>query len=412
MGKKLNVVSLFTGAGGLDIGLEAAGFNIALASDIMPEAADTLRLNRPDLKVFGPGKNPTGSGDIAELTAEYIYKTTGLKPGEIDIMAGGPPCQSFSVAAAQRFLKTSDNFKRKGFNSDKGQLVFEYLRLIVETLPKVFIIENVPGFATIDNGKTIENLKEVLGEYNYTVNGPFLVKTEEYGVPQSRRRVILIGSTLDVDFKFPQATHAATPTLLEPKEFVSVAQALASLPKSTPNYEVRAHKEESIKRYRALAPGKRDKLGRVDRLDPNLPSKTIIAGGNNGGGRSHLHPLEARTLSVRESARIQTFPDDYVFVGKNGRQFTQVGNAVPVLLGEIIGRAIGEQYFGINYKDKPLKHAVPEIPKAKAYEQLLATAQEKYPNQLYLDLYEPSSAISETVSKQNNLSFNLNPQAI
>lgn len=358
-----NVFSLFTGAGGLDLGFEAAGFDVVAVSDIMQESCDTLRLNRPGLTVLGP---PTHTGDIADITADFIKKETGLKPGDIDVMIGGPPCQSFSMAAAQRFLKTDDNWKRKGFDSERGMLVFQYLRLIQEVKPKVFVIENVPGFATIDGGKTIENIKTVLSKIGYTITGPHLVKTEEYGVPQARRRVIVVGYLGDVPFKFPEPTHADKPNLITEKQFVTTAQALVSLDKNSKNLEVRAHKEDSLSRYKALSKGKRDKLGRVDRLDPDKPSKTIIAGGTKGGGRSHLHPFEARTMSVRESAKLQTFPDDFVFVGKTARQFTQVGNAVPPLLAEAIARAVGEQYFSKSYKGKPLQFAIPEIDQEEA----------------------------------------------
>lgn len=111
------------------------------------------------------------------------------------------------------------------------------------------------------------------------------------------------------------------------------------------NHETREHKAESILRYMLLDYGQRDQLGRVNRLDPGLPSNTVIAGGTNGGGRSHLHPEIPRTLSVRECARLQTFPDAFVFSGPAARQFTQVGNAVPPLLAAQIAASIGKSFF-------------------------------------------------------------------
>lgn len=376
------VFSLFTGAGGLDLGFEAAGFDVVAVSDIMHESCETLRTNRPNLKVFGP---PTHSGDIADINSDFIKKETGLKPGEIDVMIGGPPCQTFSMAAAQRFLKSDAKFKRKGFNSERGYLVFEYLRLIQEVKPKVFVIENVPGFATIDNGETIKNIKRVLTKVGYTVTGPHLVHTEEYGVPQARRRVIVVGYLGDKSFVFPEPTHSHRSNLLTQKQFVTTAQALVSIDTHSKNLETRDHKVESVKRYKTLAFGKREKLGRVDRLDPDKPSKTVIAGGSSGGGRSHLHPFEARTLSVRESAKLQTFPDDFVFVGKTGRQFTQVGNAVPPLLAEIIARAIGEQYFDMQYPSAKLQFSIPEIEPLYATATLRASSHKKHKDLLYND---------------------------
>ncbi len=402
------VFSLFTGAGGLDLGFEAAGFDVVAVSDIMQESCDTLRVSRPNLKVLGP---PTHSGDIADINADFIKKETGLKPGEIDVMIGGPPCQTFSMAAAQRFLKTDVKFKRKGFDSERGYLVFEYLRLIQETKPKVFVIENVPGFATIDGGETIKNIKKVLTKIGYSVTGPHLVHTEEYGVPQARRRVIVVGYLGNKPFKFPEPTHGDKPNLLTQKQFVTAAQALVSIDSNSRNLETRDHKIESVKRYKTLAFGKREKLGRVDRIDPNKPSKTIIAGGSKGGGRSHLHPFEARTMSVRESAKLQTFPDDFMFVGKTGRQFTQVGNAVPPLLAEIIARALGEQYFGMKYKNDNLKFAIPDIDPELATKILRDKSHKNHKDLLYDDEVIQQKVVLEDDSKDNLFSLGSLPEA-
>ncbi|MGQ0542492.1 MAG: DNA cytosine methyltransferase, partial [Blastocatellia bacterium] len=126
---------------------------------------------------------------------------------------------------------------------------------------------------------------------------------------------------------------------------IGAGSVLKSLAENLANTETREHKAESILRYMELAYGQRDQLGRVDRLDPASPAKTVIAGGTKGGGRSHLHPEVPRTLSVRESARLQSFPDDYEFVGTSGRQFTQVGNAVPPVLAAQIGQSILRSFF-------------------------------------------------------------------
>ena len=127
------------------------------------------------------------------------------------------------------------------------------------------------------------------------------------------------------------------------------------MPQNLPNHETRNHVESSIIRYRKLKFGERDQRGRVDRLDPRKPSKTVIAGGTGGGGRSHLHPFIARTLTVRECARLQTFDDEYIFKGSMSRQFTQVGNAVPPLLAEHIARHIKWQEFS-QPANQPIHH--------------------------------------------------------
>jgi DNA (cytosine-5)-methyltransferase 1 len=364
----LNLISLFSGAGGLDLGFQAAGFRTRLAVDIMPEAVETLIWNDSNRPVFGP---PFGTGDVGELNAEKVFELTGLRPGEIDMMVGGPPCQPFSVAAAQRFLRSDENFKRVGFESaDKGKLIFRYAELIIELRPKAFLIENVPGILSIDGGTGISVVYDTLSKAGYTMSDPFVLNAMNYGVPQSRKRAFVIGTLSGKVIARPDATHWEEGTLTEAPQ-VTVCQALLGVDRIELNNTPREHRAESIARYREIAPGKREALGRVDRLDPNLPSKTVIAGGTKGGGRSHLHPFLARTLSVRECARLQTFPDTYEFLGKNGRQFTLVGNAVPPLLAEVLARQIGQTEFGLTY-EFPLVHRVQGPDAHESYTQLLA----------------------------------------
>lgn len=343
---KPKVVSLFSGSGGLDLGFEAAGFEIVLSSDLMPEACETLRQNRPSHLVVGP---PNHSGDVTELKSADILKMTGLRKGQIDVIVGGPPCQPFSTAAAQRFLKGDKKFKRVGFQSkDKGQLVFRHVQLILELRPKCFLIENVPGILTIDQGSGMSKVYEILEEAGYTISTPKVIDAADYGVPQFRKRAFVIGTITKNKFIFPEPTHGKSESLFQ-QEHVGCATVLEEIPSSLLNNITREHSEASLKRYRTLLFGQREMLGRVDRLDPIRPSKTVIAGGTNGGGRSHLHPYQARTLTVRECARLQTYPDDYIFHGSIARQFTLVGNSVPPLIAEILARCIGKQYFGKNY---------------------------------------------------------------
>ena len=377
--KPLNLISFFSGAGGLDLGFEAAGFKVRLAVDNMPEACLTLRENDPKRPVFGP---PNDSGDINQLTPDLIYELSKLKPGQIDMIVGGPPCQPFSVAAAQRFLKDDSRFKRVGFSSkDKGQLIFSYVNLICQLKPKAFLIENVPGILSIDGGSGIGVVYETLEAAGYTVSPHFVLNTKNYGVPQSRSRAFVIGTLNGSIVSAPEPTHSDVDTLFQ-QSFVTVSQALYGLNSETPNMQLRGHKSESITRYKKLNIGEREKLGRVDRLDPLKPSKTVIAGGSSGGGRSHLHPYLARTMSVREAARLQTFPDDYIFHGKNGRQFTLVGNAVPPLMAEVLARKILVDCL----KKKPsevLEYSYKGPPAAIANKKLQADALKKFPKLIY-----------------------------
>ena len=378
--KRPKVVSLFSGSGGLDLGFEAAGFEIILSSDFMPEACETLRQNRPKNLVIGP---PFHSGDVNELQGAEILKLTGLKKGQIDVMIGGPPCQPFSTAAAQRFLKGDKKFKRVGFDSeDKGQLIFRYVELIIELKPKCFLIENVPGILTIDQGSGMSKVYEILEEAGYTISKPQVIDAADYGAPQFRKRAFVIGTTVKKKFIFPESTHAKFASLFH-NEHIGAAAALVDIPAGIANNITRDHAESSLKRYRTLLFGQREKLGRVDRLDPLKPSKTVIAGGTSGGGRSHLHPFQARTLTVRECARLQTYPDDYIFYGSIARQFTLVGNSVPPLIAEILARGIGEQYFKMSYRS-PLNFFVKQetVSSAKA---LSKQSKKTYPKWKYIN---------------------------
>ena len=194
----------------------------------------------------------------------------------------------------------------------------------------------------MDKGEQVRNAILKLESLGYTMPAPQVFDLADFGVPQHRNRFILVGSRTGQIFKFParQRNHVPCLRVFEKKI------------ESAPNHETREHKAESLIRYARLEYGKRDKLGRVDRLNPAKPSKTVIAGGMKGGGRSHLHPFIPRTLSVRESARLQTFPDWYIFTGAVARQFTQVGNAVPPLFAYKLAVEIQKQFFGT--EEQPL----------------------------------------------------------
>lgn len=328
------VVSFFSGCGGLDLGFEAAGYRHIAAIETQELFCNTLRLNRPGWLVIGP---PTSPGDIRNR--EMIYSQlidAGVKQGFEGVFYGGPPCQPFSIAANQRFAKWGDNFKRVGFaHGDYGNLLFDFVWQITTFTPRAFLIENVPGLATIDGGEQLTLARTILADAGYFVASPTLLNASDFGVPQNRHRVLVYG------VRNRERLEISTPKL----PHVPSGKAFDKPVSGVPNHVTRRHEAESILRYMELGLGQRDHLGRVDRLDPYYPSKTVIAGGTKGGGRSHLHPVIPRTLSVRESARLQTFPDDYVFCGPSARQFTQVGNAVPPLMGLKIARSIFETVF-------------------------------------------------------------------
>jgi DNA (cytosine-5)-methyltransferase 1 len=328
------IVSFFSGAGGLDLGFEAAGFSHVALVEKNELFCETLRHNRPKIKVIGP---PETSGDVS-ATEEMIGQLEGsIGLGKFEgIFVGGPPCQPFSIAANQRFNKSGKNFKRIGFShKTNGNLLFEFIDLIKHFQPSAFLIENVPGLLDIDGGEQLQTAYRELEAKGYILNAPLVLIAAEHKVPQNRTRLFIVGNRLGKKFIPP------TPT----GDQLCCAPIFKISLKNVQNHETRAHSAESIARYMKLDYGNRDQLGRVDRLDPRVPSKTVIAGGTAGGGRSHLHPYIPRTLSVRESARLQTFPDDYVFLGPSARQFTQVGNAVPPVLGAQLADAIWTSFF-------------------------------------------------------------------
>lgn len=334
---KLKHLSLFAGCGGIDLGFKWANIETVAAVEIKQFACDTLRKNHPGIKIFGP---PEFDGDVRNFNLKVLKEMIG--DTEIDIISGGPPCQPFSVAAAQRYYKDDKRYKRKGnLDEEKGNLLPEFIRIVNEIRPKVFVIENVTALISWNEGKFLsESLKALDDDYVYST--PCAIHSHEFGVPQYRERMIIVGTR--VAGKRPYFNN----NTVQLDKIFTVSDALSDFPENPLNHQLRAHTPKTVERYKKLKFGERDHKGRVDRLDPNLPSKTVIAGGENGGGRSHLHPYLPRTTSPRECARFQTFPDDFEFAGTMSRQFTQVGNAVPPLLAYFIASYIKSYIFDMD----------------------------------------------------------------
>jgi DNA (cytosine-5)-methyltransferase 1 len=329
------MVSFFSGCGGLDLGFEAAGFKHVALVEHNRLFCETLRYNRPNWRVIGP---PTEFGDVSkrEELLNVLLTNYGIKVPFDGILAGGPPCQPFSIASNQRFNKNGKNFKRIGFEHDtNGNLLFDMLWFISKLKPVAFFMENVEGLYDLDDGQQLQKALRNLSSLGYNVAEPFILDAAHFRVPQHRRRLFICGSRLGKDFVQPKPSY----------DLIPCGAAFRRSLQGVPNHEPREHKPESLLRYMALDYGERDHLGRVDRLDPCLPSKTVIAGGTKGGGRSHLHPHVPRTMTARECARLQTFPDDFVFLGPAARQFTQVGNAVPPVLAAQLANSIYRSFF-------------------------------------------------------------------
>ncbi|MEY2195334.1 DNA cytosine methyltransferase [Neobacillus sp. BF23-41] len=297
----MKIVSLFSGAGGMDLGFIRAGHEIIWANDIYEKAIETYKLNIGD---------HINCSDIKDIHSDHIP--------ECDMIIGGFPCQGFSVANINR--STED---------ERNKLYLEMLRIIKGKKPKYFVAENVKGILSLGKGKVKEMILsdfESAG-YNVTCN---LVNAANYGVPQQRERVFFIGVRKDLNesINFPSPTHAEPPShlLFGLNEWVTIGEALKDIPEPEDAPEIPNHEYTKYKlRFNGYM-GHRE-------IDPNRPSPTITARGDNKGGVVIIHhPNNHRRLSVREAAIIQSFPMDFVFVGSKTDGYRQIGNAVPPLL--------------------------------------------------------------------------------
>ena len=317
--KRLSAIALFSGGGGLDLGFAAAGFDIRVSTDIDLASCTTLEKNMGGRKRFF-SSHPVVNDDIANLSANRLLREGGLSKGEVDIVIGGPPCQSFSISG-----------QRKGLDDPRGELVLQFLRIIKGLRPRAFIFENVHGLASLHDGEVLKKLKKRLsvgGEYKVNEQ---IYELAEYGIPQWRKRVFIVGSRIRDALPRMRETHGEEEGL---KPFRTVGEALYGMPSpgnGLANHRARAHGKRVARRYQGMPFGKRDKYTRINRLDPERPSYTIVVGSDKGGGTEHIHPYEPRAVTPRESARLQTFPDWWEFDGNVRHMIRQIGNAVPPL---------------------------------------------------------------------------------
>lgn len=321
------MISLFTGAGGLDIGFREVGYTELLASDIMPEAKETFSFNNPGI--------PFLLKDICQVTSLEIRQITGNE--RIDVIIGGPPCQGFS------------NMGNKNSADPRNLLFGNYVRLVNDLRPQCFLFENVKGLYTMFEGRFFKRVVASFLDIGYNIHFS-LIDASRYGVPQKRERVIIVGTLIDRPFLFPLFDTEGVGRI---RGFANVGEAINDL--SSRGDEVRnhvslKHSEKVIRRYRLIPEG--GKLPRPEdmpedirrkgfgttytRLHREKLSPTIVPGNN----ALPVHPYLDRSLTPREAARIQTFPDDYLFMGDRRSQCIQVGNAVPPLLAAKLAGAI------------------------------------------------------------------------
>ena len=304
----MKVVSLFSGAGGLDLGFTMAGHEIIWANDLYEDAVSTYRKN------LG---NHIVCEDISNISAEDIP--------DCDIVIGGFPCQGFSVANTKRHV-----------GDERNELYKQLIRIITAKRPKFFLAENVKGLTNLAKGAVFKMILNDFSEMGYKVSYKVL-NAADFGVPQTRLRVIIVGVRSDIDWEyaFPAPTNIQGGSDSLP-DWVSVSEALADipdpdLPNNLPNHTYSKYKL-NINGY----------LGHR-LLDPNKPAPTVTARGDSRGGVViHPHPNGLRRMSCRELATVQSFPLTYEFCGNNSSVYRQIGNAVPPLLGY----AVAKQFNG------------------------------------------------------------------
>lgn len=384
---RLQMIDLFAGAGGLSEGLQEAGFTSLYANELVPTYADTFAANHPDTIV--------DSQDIRTVDAAAVRERLGLERGELSLIAGGPPCQGFSINAPKRSV-----------DDHRNHLFREYLRFVEEFQPRAVLIENVPGLVSFSNGATLEAILESLRALGYASDVQILY-APLFGVPQTRWRTIILGlrDSDDAHHAFPEPIRnapmrvnftsrfagrdiVAMPRSLELPPHTTVREAIGDLPAlingelgepvkaygSGPSNDyqrllragsegVRNHESArlgkiNLERLRHIPPGgnwtdipfellpagmkqarRSDHTKRYGRVHPDGLASTILTKCDPHWG-AYFHYNQDRAFTVREAARIQSFPDTYVFTGSRGDQYEQVGNAVPPLLAAAVGRSI------------------------------------------------------------------------
>lgn len=327
-----NVIDLFAGSGGLSYGFQMAGFKVVLGIDSDKDCAETFKLNHKDAKYFVE--------NIEDVKSSEVKKIIGNK--RIDVVIGGPPCQGFSISGKRYFF------------DPRNQLYLHFFRIVDVVKPRAVVIENVPGLKGLYEGKAFEGIMNEFQKRGYSVSYEIL-KADDYGIPQMRKRIFFVGLK-NKQYQFPKPRGKKV-TLWEALsdlpllEDCSESTNYSSEPKNHYQKMMRAnssvlfnhvgtnHSEQTKKIIAMVPEGKNYKVLPVQlqstrkvhiawtRLDSSKPSHTV-----DTGHRHHFHPKVNRVPTVREYARIQSFPDNFVFVGSKTSQYRQVGNAVPPLL--------------------------------------------------------------------------------
>lgn len=346
---RYNVIDLFCGCGGLSYGFERAGYNILLGIDNDKKALETFELNHKGSKSI--------CGDITQITYEKDIKPL-IGQKEIDVIIGGPPCQGMSLSGPRKF------------EDPRNKLYLSYIRLVEEIRPKAFVIENVPGLVGLFGGQIKDSILEKFTNLGYNIQFKILCAAD-YGVPQSRRRVVFVGIK-EGKFEYPQISQDIVTCKMALSDLPTLENELGSdemeyMTEPQNSYQ-RLMRERSVIVKNHIAANHSEKVTKIISLVPdggnykdlpeeyinsrnfhvawtrfasNKPAPTI-----DTGHRHHFHYKYNRVPTVRECARLQSFPDDFIFLGNKTQQFRQVGNAVPPLMAQKIAEALLETLKG------------------------------------------------------------------
>ncbi len=355
-GHRRDYVSLFSGGMGLDIGLERAGFNCVVCNEIDALAVETIKLNKPGLPVI--------ADSVERVTLATLSESAGFDVSGIDLLAGGPPCQAFSVFG-----------QRRGLHDGRGRMIFEFFRLVDEIRPKTFLMENVRGLHSMplvpkgmeadrshmpehtEPGSLLRELIRQFESVGYRVDC-YLVNSVNYGAPQIRERLLCIGSRFDIDPDFPIPEFSNRPSdKLPPFRTLGdvIGEGFFDPDPSMMNFSPR-----KLKYLAMVPPGgnwrnlpeevQKESMGKSwylkggrsaywRKLSFDFPSPTVVTMPNHAG-TSMCHPKELRALTVGEMAAVQEFPREWKFAGSPTDKCRQIGNAVPPRLGQVAGRVL------------------------------------------------------------------------
>jgi DNA (cytosine-5)-methyltransferase 1 len=364
--KKIKVVDLFCGVGGLSYGFaKDNNFQIIAANEVLPNMAKAYELNHPSVKVY--------CKDIKDFGINDLIKDFNLKEGDIDIVVGGPPCQAYSTVG------------KRLIDDPRGKLFQEYYRVLKEINPKMFIFENVRGLLSMQKGELFDTIISLFKSLNYSVSYKVL-NSADYGVPQVRERVFIVGTKLNNSFSYPNPTHKNKETNItlfnkeDLKPYLTISEAIGDLPfiksgeesfiyetppqnsfqeimrkdapKELMDHNAPNNNEKLVKIMEQLPDGgtpldlpedMRPKSGFANtycRLWWNRPSTTITRNFSTPSSSRCIHPKAPRPLTTREGARIQCFPDNYIFYGSISDRNLQIGNAVPTFMSVAIKDSI------------------------------------------------------------------------